>query len=180
MRKNMRNAALVVALGLAAISANASTNQTAAAEMTPLETQVRRQLVMLPFYSVFDDLRFDVDGSKVTLYGQVSRPSLKISAGRVMERVEGVGEVENKIEVLPLSPNDNRIRLGVLRAIYTDSVLSRYAMPTRPSIHIIVKNGDVTLTGVVAREADKNIAFLRANGVAGAFSVTNKLRVEKS
>ncbi len=134
---------------------------------------------MLPFYTVFDHFKFAVDGNKLTLSGEVSRPSLKLSAERVAMRVEGVHEVENNIEVLPLSRFDDQIRLAVFRAIYSDSTLNRYALQSIGPIHILVRNGDVTLKGVVAREMEKNIAGIRANGVFGVFSVSNELRVEQ-
>ena len=141
--------------------------------------EVRHELVMLPYYNVFDNLAFKVDGSTVTLMGQVTRPTLKSDAERVVKSIEGVDKVVNKIEVLPLSPNDERIRMAVYRAIYGNTSLQRYGLQAVPPIHIIVNNGNVTLEGVVATEADKNIANLQANGVPGVFSVKNNLRVEK-
>jgi len=143
----------------------------------PLVEKVRHELVMLPFYNVFDNLAFRIEGGAVTLLGQVSRPTLKSDAEAVVRRIAGVSEVRNEIEVLPLSGFDNRIRLGVARAVYGNSVLNRYALGAQPSIRIIVKNGDVTLEGVVATEMDRNVANLAANGVPGVFSVTNNLRV---
>ena len=141
--------------------------------------EVRHQLVMLPYYGVFDDLGFQVNGSTVILQGQVTQPVLKDDAGRAAKKVEGVTNVVNNIEVLPLSPNDDRIRRGVYRAVYGDSSLStRYGFRALPSIHIIVKNGNVRLEGVVANEMDRNIAGLRANGVSGAFHVDNQLKIE--
>lgn len=141
--------------------------------------EVRHQLVMLPYYGIFDDLGFRVDGSTVTLMGQVTRPTLKSDSENVTKRIEGVTKVVNNIEVLPLSPDDDRIRMATYRAIYGDPALStRYGYRAMPSIHIIVKNGHVRLEGVVANEGDKNIAGIRANGVSGAFSVENDLRVE--
>jgi hyperosmotically inducible protein len=141
--------------------------------------EVRHQLVMLPYYSVFDDLGFTVNGGTVTLVGEVTRPVLKDDAGKTVKRVEGVTDVVNNIEVLPLSPEDDRIRRGVYRAIYGDPSLStRYGFQTLPSIHIIVKNGHVRLEGVVANQMDRNIAGIRANGVPGAFSVDNDLKIE--
>jgi hyperosmotically inducible protein len=134
---------------------------------------------MLPYYGVFDNLAFKVEGRKVTLLGEVTRPTLKSDAEAVVKRIEGVEGVDNQIEVLPLSPNDDRIRLAVYRVVYRQASLSRYALQAIPPIHIIVKNGNVRLEGVVASEADKNLAGIRAKGVAGAFSVTNNLRVEK-
>jgi hyperosmotically inducible protein len=141
--------------------------------------EVRHELVMLPYYNVFDNLAFKVDGSTVTLIGQVTRPTLKSDAERVVKGIEGVEKVVNNIEVLPVSPNDERIRLAVYRAIYGQPGLQRYGLQAVPPIHIIVKNGNVTLEGVVANEADKNIANVQANGVPGVFSVKNNLRVEK-
>ncbi|HYO80204.1 MAG TPA: BON domain-containing protein [Bryobacteraceae bacterium] len=140
--------------------------------------EIRHELVMLPYYGVFDNLVYRVDGYKVTLMGQVTRPTLKTSAERVVKDIEGVETVTNNIEVLPNSPNDDRIRLAVYRAIYGHTALNRYALNAVPPIHIIVKNGQVTLEGVVANEGDRNIANLQANGVSGVFSVTNNLRVE--
>lgn len=141
--------------------------------------EVRHELIMLPYYGVFDDLGFTVDGGTVTLMGEVTRPVLKSDAGNVVKRIEGVTSVVNNVEVLPLSPNDNRIRIATYRAIYGDPALStRYGYRALPPIHIIVKNGHVRLEGIVANEGDKNIAGIRANGVPGAFSVENDLRVE--
>jgi osmotically-inducible protein OsmY len=137
--------------------------------------EVRHQLVLLPYYSVFDNLAFKVEGSKVTLIGQVVRPTLKSDAEGAVKSIEGVSSVANEIEVLPLSPNDDQIRRAVFRAIYSDTSLSRYGFQAVPSIHIIVKNGSVTLEGVADNEADKNLANLRANGVPNVFSVKNNL-----
>lgn len=139
--------------------------------------EVRHELVMLPYYGVFDHLAFRLNGSEVELLGQVTRPTLKSDAENVVSRIEGVERVVNKIEVLPLSPEDDRLRLALFRAIYGHSALSRYAHQAVPPIHIIVKNGQVTLEGAVASEADKNIAYIQANSVSGVFSVTNNLRV---
>jgi len=133
---------------------------------------------MLPYYGVFDNLAYSVNGYNVTLMGQVTRPTLKSDAERVVKDIEGVESVTNNIEVLPLSPNDDRIRMAEYRAIYGDTALSRYGLNAVPPIHIIVKNGQVTLEGVVANEGDRNIANIRANGVPGVFGVTNNLRVE--
>jgi hyperosmotically inducible protein len=141
--------------------------------------EVRHELVMLPYYGVFDNLAYSVDGSTVTLMGQVTRPTLKSDAENVVKRIEGVDRVINNIEVLPLSPNDDRIRMAVYRALYGDPALSRYALQAVPPIHIIVKNGNVTLAGVVASEADRNMANIRANGVPGVFSVRSELQVER-
>ena len=142
-----------------------------------LEKQVRHQLVMLPWYSVFDNLAFQVNGDKVTLMGQVTRPTLKSDAEAAVKSIEGVASVVNNIEVLPLSPMDDQLRRAAFRAIYGEAGLQRYAIQAVPPIHIIVKNGNVTLEGVVDNEMDKNLANLRANQVPNVFSVKNNLVV---
>jgi hyperosmotically inducible protein len=142
--------------------------------------EVHHELVMLPFYGVFDNLAYKVDpDGTVTLLGQVSRPTLKSDAENVVKRIEGVEKVVNNIEVLPTSINDDNIRRAVYRAIYGNTVLSQYQMRAVPPIHIIVKNGHVALEGVVARSMDKQIAGMQANGVSGVFSVANNLQVEE-
>ena len=140
--------------------------------------EVRHELVMLPYYGVFDNLEYRVDGNTVTLMGQVTRPTLKSDAANVVKNIEGVEKVNNQIEVLPLSSMDDRIRMAEYRAIFSQPGLDRYALQAVPPIHIIVNNGKVTLVGVVANESDKNLAGVKANGVSGVFSVTNNLRVE--
>ena len=147
---------------------------------TDVARKVRHELLMLPYYGVFDDLAFKVEGGTVTLMGAVVRPTLKDDAGRVVKKIAGVQSVVNDIEVLPVSPMDNQIRLATYRAIYGDPTLStRYGYRALPSIHIIVKNGHVTLEGVVANQGDKNLIGIRANGVPNVFSVTNNLIVEE-
>jgi len=142
--------------------------------------EVRHELVMLPYYGVFDNLAFSVNGGMVTLFGQVTRPTLKSDAENVVKKVEGVTEVVNKIQVLPLSDMDWQLRRAIFRAIYSEPGLNiKYAYQAVPPIHIIVDNGHVTLVGVVDSETDKNLAGLRANQTPGAFSVTNNLTVEK-
>jgi len=145
-----------------------------------LPDAVRHQLVMLPYYSVFDDLQFSVDNGVVTLAGDVTRPVLKSDAGNVVKNITGVTSVVNNIKVLPLSSFDNRIRVATYRSVFGYAGLYRYAMGANPSIHIIVDNGHVTLKGVVSNQGDKNIAYIRANGVPGVFSVTNDLVVAGS
>jgi hyperosmotically inducible periplasmic protein len=142
-----------------------------------LVKEVRHQLLLLPYYSVFDNLLFKVEGDKVTLLGQVVRPTLKSDAENAVKDIEGIATVSNQIEVLPVSPMDDGLRRAVYRAIYGDTALSRYGMSALPSIHIIVKNGNVTLEGVVDSEGDKNLANLRASTVPNVFSVTNNLTV---
>src|SRR6266404_5532259 len=142
-----------------------------------LVREVRHQLLLLPYYSVFDNLVFKVDGDHVTLEGQVTRPTLKSDAEAAVKSIEGVSGVTNNIEVLPLSPMDDQLRHALYRAIYGDTVLSKYGWSSMPSIHIIVKNGHVSLEGVVDSETDKNLAGLRANGVPNVFEVKNNLAV---
>ncbi len=144
-----------------------------------LEDKVRHQLVMLPYLNVFDDLSFRVDGGAVTLFGEVTQPVLKSDAQNVVKKIEGVTSVNNQIEVLPLSPLDNQIRVREYRAIFGYAPLQRYGMGVIPSIHIIVKNGNVTLTGLVSTQTDSQMAYMRANAVPGVFSVANQLHVEK-
>ncbi len=142
--------------------------------------EVRHELVMLPYYGVFDNLSYKVDSDgTVTLFGQVVRPTLKSDAENVVKQIEGVEKVVNNIEVLPTSMNDDRIRRATYRAIYGNSALSEYQLRAVPPIHIIVNNGHITLEGVVARQMDKQIAGMQANSVPGAFSVTNNLVVEE-
>ena len=139
--------------------------------------EVRHQLLLLPYYSVFDNLVFKVDGDHVTLDGQVTRPTLKSDAEAAVKSIEAVSDVTNNIEVLPPSGMDDQLRRALYRAIYGDTVLSKYGWSSMPSIHIIVKNGHVNLEGVVDSEADKNMAGLRANGVPNVFEVKNNLVV---
>jgi hyperosmotically inducible protein len=174
----MRNI-LLMFVSAALMMAAADNKQPADRARARIEREVRHELVMLPYYDVFDNLAYRVDGDTVTLLGQVTRPTLKTDAERVVKDIEGVEKVVNNVEVLPVSPNDDSIRLAVYRAIFGHTALNRYAMRSVPPIHIIVKNGNVTLEGVVANESDKNIAGLQANSVSGVFSVKNNLRVEK-
>ncbi len=186
MRQNYRTLALAflilnsVAVSPAALTASAVPSQGRRDESKAydrLVKEVRHQLVLLPYYSVFDNLAFKVERDKVTLLGQVVRPTLKSDAESAVKSIEGVASVTNNIEVLPLSPMDDQTRRAVYRAIYGDSGLFRYGEAAVPSIHIIVKNGNVTLEGVVDNESDKNLANLRANGVPNVFSVKNNLVV---
>lgn len=156
-------------------------NQTPDPRVTRLIREVRHELNLLPYYGVFDNLAFKVEpGGKVTLLGQVRKPTLKSDAERAVKNVEGVDTIDNQLEVLPLSPNDDRIRMRVYRAIYRTPSLERYAIQAVPPIHIIVKNGNVTLEGVVASQTDKNLANIKAHGVPGVFKITNNLRVEST
>jgi hyperosmotically inducible protein len=176
-------ALLAAAVGAPPVSAAAqpeASNQRGEKPQEKLVKEVRHQLVMLPWYSVFDNLAYKVEGDKVTLYGQVTRPTLKSDAEAAVRSVEGVSTVVNEIEVLPPSPMDDQIRRAVYRAVYGDANFARYSIQAVPSVHIIVKNGNVTLEGVVDNEADKNLASMRANQVPNVFSVKNNLVVVDS
>lgn len=178
-----------IAFGQAASSGTTAASTTNTSQGRPLSDQalqritqeVRHQLVMLPFYSVFDNLTYQVtpDGT-VSLMGQVLDPTLKPDSERVVKKIEGVERVVNNIEVLPTSPNDDRIRRAVYRAIYGNDVLAPYSLRAVPPIHIIVKNGNVTLTGVVSRQMDKQIAEMQTKSVPGVFSVKDDLQVENT
>ena len=170
MKNKLQKIFLAVALVVLTVPTFASATRS-------LSDEVRHQLVTLPYYSVFDDLGYNVDNGVVTLYGEVRQPWLKSDAERAVKHISGVTQVINNIKVLPLSPMDDRIRRAEYRAIFGFSGLYRYAMGVNPSVHIIVDNGHVTLTGVVDNQGDKNVAYIRANGVPGVFSVTNDLRV---
>jgi len=178
MKTKLNGVSLVAALALFTVPMFGRSD----APKGDLSDQVRHELVMLPYYSIFDDLAYSVNNGIVTLEGDVTRPILKDEAGNVVKKLPGVTAVVNNIKVLPLSPFDNQIRVATYRAIFgRSSTLYRYAMGADPSIHIIVNNGHVTLKGVVSNQGDKNLAYIRANGVPGVFSVTNDLLVlEKS
>jgi hyperosmotically inducible protein len=159
---------------IAKASALAELSSKAAKSLTE---RVRSALLKLPYYGVFDHFAFQVNGDQVKLTGEVSWPVLKTDAERAVRGVEGVTIVTSDIKVLPLSPNDNRLRLATYRAIYGHASLARYGLTPHPPIRIIVENGHVTLKGVVGSEMDRTIAYMQANGVPGAFSVTNYLQV---
>jgi hyperosmotically inducible protein len=144
-----------------------------------IQKEVRHELVMLPYITVFDNLEFKVEDGKVTLIGQVVNPVIKTDAEKAVKSIEGVEQVDNRIEVLPTSQNDDRLRRELFRAIYGYAPLEKYNMGVIKPIRIIVKNGHATLEGVVDSQADKDAGGIRANGVPGLFSVTNNLRVAK-
>ena len=133
------------------------------------------ELVTLPGYRVFDYLNYRIDGSKLTLFGQVTRPLLKSDAEKAVQSIEGVSSVDNRIEVLPASKLDDRIRFAVYRAIYSKPPLQKYQMGAVPPIHIIVKNHNVTLEGMVNSVDDKDLAGPAAKAVPGVFKLTNHL-----
>ncbi len=170
-------ACIILTLSSAVFAQQAS--QASARATERITREVRHELLMLPYLNVFDYLAYKVDGYNVTLMGQVTRPTLKSDAENVVKKIEGVEHVDNQIEVLPVSPNDERLRLRLYRAIYGYPTLQKYALGVQKPIRILVKNGHVTLEGVVNNDGDKNIANIRANSVSGSFSVTNNLQVVK-
>ena len=145
-----------------------------------LSREVNHQLLLLPWYSVFENLQYKVNGSVVTLSGQVLTDTTKHDAENRVKAIEGVSKVINNIEILPVSPNDDRIRRAAYRAIFSDPALEIYSMGSVQPVHIIVKNGHVTLEGAVLNEGHKNLVTVRARSVSGVFSVTNNLRIESS
>jgi osmotically-inducible protein OsmY len=172
--------ATCVLLALASAALGRQASDTSARATERITKEVRHELLMLPYLGVFDNLAYKVDGYNVTLLGQVSRPTLKSDAENVVKRIEGVEHVDNQIEVLPVSPMDDRLRRQLYRSIYGYGPLQKYAMGVQQPIRIIVKNGNVTLEGVVDNETDKNIANIRAKSVSGVFGVTNNLQVVKN
>ena len=176
-----RLAVLVIALlSIAVLGFAQDRDQVSSKAQERITREVRHELLMLPYFGVFDNIAYKVDGYTVTLLGQVVRPSLKSDAGNVVKHIEGVEKVDNQIEVLPPSPMDDGLRRRLYRAIYGYPAMEKYALGVQKPIRIIVKNGHVALEGVVDSEGDKNIAGLRANGVPGIFSVDNHLQVVSS
>ena len=172
IRTKGRMLIVLAVLALAASSVFATTKQ------PDTMNKVRKELVTLPYYGVFDNLEYKVEGGTVTLYGQVVNPVTRHDAERRVARIEGIDHVINNIQVLPVSGFDDSIRAREYRAIFRSGSLYRYAMGANPSIHIVVKNGNVTLEGVVSNRMDSQLAYMAARGVPGVFSVTNNLRVE--
>jgi osmotically-inducible protein OsmY len=128
---------------------------------------------------VFDNLAFRVNGGTVTLYGKVVHPTTRSDAERRVAKLNGVTQVINRIEVLPLSPFDDSIRRSTYRALVRAGGLYRFFLGANPSIHITVDRGHVTLEGVVDNLGDARLAYITASGVPGSFSVTNNLRTER-
>jgi hyperosmotically inducible protein len=170
---------LLIGLAPQALMAGTQTaSQNNSATFAQLSKQVRKRLVTLPYYGVFDNLAYSIDGSRVTLHGQVVRPSTRSDAERSVARIAGVTQVVNNIEVLPLSGFDDSLRINTYRAIQRSGGLYRYFMGGNPSLHIVVNRGHVTLTGVVGSKMDAQLAYMAARSVPGAFSVTNNLEIE--
>ncbi|MCP9496300.1 MAG: BON domain-containing protein [Pyrinomonadaceae bacterium MAG19_C2-C3] len=168
-------AAILALTGSVAIAAPSSKDTTTNYKVGE---KVRKELVTLPYYGVFDNLAYKVEGSTVTLYGQVVRPTTRSSAERRVKNLEGIEQVVNNIEVLPLSSFDDDIRLRTYRTVFNTASLYRYALGANPSLHIIVNRGRVTLEGMVGNKGDAQLAYIAARGVPGVFEVTNNLRVE--
>jgi len=175
-------AALVIGIGtLSGATANAAgkTDRPSTPQSySRLSKEVRKKLLTLPYYGVFDNLAYSINGNTVTLHGQVVRPSTKSDAARNVATVPGVAKVVNNIEVLPVSGFDDSIRIRTLRALERTGSLYRYFIGSNPSLHIVVDRGHVTLTGVVSSKLDRQLAYMTAQQVPGAFSVTNDLRLD--
>jgi hyperosmotically inducible protein len=181
---NRKLRALVILLTIS-VSASAFVRSVFGAVTTQASTahiikEVRHELATLPYYGVFDWLQFQVQpDNTVVLSGQVVRPSTKADAEARVKDIDGVSKVVNEIQVLPLSPQDDRLRVALYRSIYNwNSPLFRYATQAVPPIHIIVDHGRATLKGVVATKGDAQIAYIRARGVPGLFDVKNELQIE--
>lgn len=180
IKKGIIAIAAVLAIGTSAVIAAPATADKPGWNYQEVSKKVRKELVTLPYYGVFDNLAYKVEGSTVTLYGQVLHPSTRHDAERRVARISGVERVVNNIEVLPLSPSDDSIRVQTYRTIFRTGGLYRYAMGANPSIHIVVNRGHVTLEGVVSNESDSRLAYMAASSVPGVFSVTNNLKAERS
>lgn len=169
-----------LAILLAGVLSGARANPVGQDNLDPLSKQVRHQLVMLPWYGVFDDLRFQVNGTQVILSGAVTSEHAvtKGDAAKAVEHIPGVTAVVNNIQILPISRFDDQIRRAEYRTIFSKADLGRYTLGAIPQVHIIVANGHVTLEGTVINQMDRTIAGLVANTVPGVFSVTNNLQVK--
>ena len=178
--KSLVSLATIITLFCLSVAAQDQRVQPTAKSQERITREVRHELLMLPYFGVFDYIAYRVNGDTVTLLGQVVRPTLKSDSENVVKRIEGVEKVDNQIEVLPPSPTDDRLRVRLFRAIYQYPPLQKYELGVQKPIRIIVKNGRATLEGVVDSESDKNLVGVRANGVSGLFSVTNNLQVSES
>jgi hyperosmotically inducible protein len=169
---------LVMLAVILALTSSAIAATTGKDDHSQVVKRVQHELVTLPYFGVFDNLAYKVEGDRVTLYGQVVRPTTKSDAGNRVARIPGVGSVVNNIQVLPLSSFDDAIRARTYRAVFSRGSLYRYAMGANPSVHIIVNGGRVTLEGVVANKGEQQLAYAAASSVPGVFAVTNNLRLE--
>lgn len=174
--RSAKHMVTAIATGLGLMGANLL----AASNPTPrtLEDQVRHEILMVPYIGVFDNLSYQVDNGVVTLFGEVTQPVRKLDVERAVKSIPGVTAVNDRIEVLPLSGFDDQIRVQTLRTLLHSASLDKYFRGVQPGIRIIVKNGNVTLDGVVLNSGDRQIAYMAANQVPGVFSVTNNLQLE--
>jgi hyperosmotically inducible protein len=170
---------MFLAFGVSFLSASPQVAEKAALPAVQLEKNIIHTITLAPHYGVFDSLSFRLDGNNVTLLGQVMLQITKEEVFRRVSKLADIGTVTNNIEVLPLLPNDDIIRMKVYRHLFGTADLYRYALGVNPSIHIIVKGGHVTLEGVVSNEGDSRFAYFGARDVSGVFSVTNNLKIEK-
>jgi hyperosmotically inducible periplasmic protein len=170
---------LVGLMGLTLGVSGAYAGNTITPNVSAISNQVQHNLAMLPWYGVFDNLEYQVNGTEVILSGQVisEHATTKDDAGKFVKSIPGVTKVVNNIEVLPPSPFDNQIRRAEYRTVFSQADLGRYTMGAIPQVHIIVKNGHVSLEGMVMNQMDKNMAGIFANTVPGVFSVENNLRI---
>jgi len=173
----MRKVIVLVALAATCVLLAQSSRKVAGRSGDHIQREVRNELLMLPYYSVFDDLKYSVSGYVVTLSGEVTDPLLKRNAEGVAKNIEGVEKVVDRIDVLPPSQMDDSLRLRLYHAIYAFPALEKYALPVVKPIRIVVRNGRIVLEGAVDSDADKNLATIRAKSVPGALSVTNNLLV---
>ena len=178
--KSLVSLATLLTLFCLSVAAQDQRGQPTARSQERITREVRHELLMLPYFGVFDNIAYKVDGDTVTLLGSVVRPSLKSDAENAVKRIVGVEHVNNQIDVLPPSTMDDQIRLRLFRAIYGDPGLQKYELGVQKPIRIIVKNGHVWLEGVVDTQADKDLAGIRAKSVPGTFSVDNNLQVTGS
>ncbi len=175
MKKLFYASVVLLCLGSMAAALPQSNQKFSSKAQARITKEVRHRILMLADFGTFDNIAFKLNGYDVTLIGQVTRPTLKSDAERVVKKIEGVERVENQIEVLPASINDDRLRRDLFNAIYRYGPLQHYGVGSNRPIRIIVNRGHVTLEGVVDRQSDKNLAGIRANGVPGVFSVQNNL-----
>ena len=172
MKQLLNRSFLAVALGALLVTGNL------AAKETTLNEKVRHELNMLPYLGVFDAINYEINGHTVILTGAVHYPALSLDAARAVKAIPGIEAVDNQLEVLPLSHFDDQIRVAAWRAIYSWPTMSRVSTMPVPPVRILVKNGVITLVGVVPTKADKDVLNIRANSVSGVFAVNNNLTVE--
>ena len=179
MYKKIQSKIMILAIALLVSASGAFAAPSPKKDDLGTLNQVRKEILKLPYYGIFDSIGFKVDGETVTLFGSVVRPSTRSDAARRIASLEGVDRVINKIEVLPPSGFDNTIRYRAWRSIANTAGMYRYVWANAPAIHIIVRNGHITLEGNVSNEGDKRLAFFAVNSIPGVFSVTNNLQVQR-